>query len=151
LVRFIKFFNFTKVGFGGNAQVIIGSGTNSKNFPPERKGIVLGFVLLFFGLSGALLSPLYKLFEGPEKLANYYTMLSIVGFILPLINFFFLTEHEIPKIEDSKPSTEDTSTFGMFITLRFYLVFLTWGVASGAGVKFQISISNVGFQVDVHE
>eukprot|EP01080_Neovahlkampfia_damariscottae_P010773 gene10773-3392_t len=142
-------FYYLLVGFGGNAQVIIGSGTNSKNFPPERKGLVLGIVLLFFGLSGALLSPLYKFFEGPEKLANYYTMLSILGLFLPLINSIFLTEYEKPKEEEEfqeakKPvANHDTSTLGMFITLRFYLVFLTWGVASGAGLMFMNNLGEI--------
>eukprot|EP01080_Neovahlkampfia_damariscottae_P006415 gene6415-10422_t len=156
-------FYYLMVGFGSAAQIVVGSGTNSKNFSPKRKGLVIAIPLLFFGLSGAVLSPIYNFFEGPSKLANYYTFFSILGLVLPWTNALFHTEVDWKKFEDPIESQEneetvqedvnpiqdkevsqkipDTSTFQMFFTLRFYLVVLTWGIASGAGLMF---INNLG-------
>jgi MFS family permease len=156
-------FYYLMVGYGSAAQIVTGSGTNSKNFSAKRKGLVLATVLLFFGLSGAVLSPLYNLFKGPTKLADYYTFLSILGLVLPCVNAMFHT-HVPLKTEPKKVSEEqiqeyeseiiplygekkevfdlkDTTTFEMFFTLRFYLVFLTWGITSGSGLLF---INNLG-------
>ena len=166
---FIFAFYYLMVGFGSAAQIVVGSGTNSRNFSPQRKGLVLAVVLLFFGLSGAVLSPTYNFFTGPSKLANFYTFLSILGLVLPWINAIFHTKVDI-TFESIKPIKEenedsinsgsddvepiipiysndkskintDTSSLGMFFTTRYYLVLLTWGISSGSGLMF---INNLG-------
>eukprot|EP01080_Neovahlkampfia_damariscottae_P005257 gene5257-8867_t len=117
-------------GVAGQAQIVTTTGTNAKNFPPERKGLVVGTLMLIYGVGGALLSPLYSLFEGPEKVANYLTIYGLIGCAFPILNFAFLPAKPIKK-NGFQVKNQDIGPFRMLFTLRFYLGFFIWGITTG--------------------
>lgn len=127
---------------GVSGSLVYGPGlTCVQKWWPEKSGLVSGIYNLCFGLSAALMIPLYQLFLGG---AGYRTALWIISGIVLVFGLSAATFADSPKRKGSVPG-ETVKLTGYTVgqataTLSFKILWLIWGLAGTAGIGLVMHI-----------
>jgi len=127
-----------------SAFILIPALTTVQRWYPMRRGLVSGIVNLFFGLSAAIMSPLFRyMFES----MGYVSMSILVAVLALLVGITAAQFTEGPKAVPSpqrsvpesqtEPSVKMTESLTVKESLRtrsFWFLWLTWALQGAAGI-----------------
>ncbi len=114
---------------------------------PQRRGLVTGLVSMFFGLSGALMAPVFS--WGHQKF-GYTHFTNVIGLLFVILGFIATVFIRLPpsKKESLEPVTESVPeilslTLGQSLKTRsFWLLWVTYAFVGAAGIAMvTLSIS----------
>lgn len=145
------------VGFGVLAGAGIGLGYAAatpaavKWFPPQRTGLVAGLVVAGFGLASVYISPLAKYLIGAHGVQNTMIIFGIAFLVVVSILSQFL---RIPPAGYKPPSPAsagskavkppvDYAWTEMLRTPQFYLMWVMYAFAAGAGLMIIAKLSKI--------
>ena len=125
-----------------SAFILIPALTTVQRWYPMRRGLVSGIVNLFFGLSAAIMSPLFRhMFES----MGYVSMCLLVAAVALLVGIIAAQFTEGPKAipppspsgKQTGPSVAPAESLTVKESLRtrsFWFLWLTWALQGAAGI-----------------
>lgn len=150
------------VGFGSNGGYYTGLFTNVRNTRPIHRGKATGVLVAFYGLSAAIITQLYTLFE--HNVARFFLFLSIILGFLPISTSLCVRlvpledkkeEGEKQRLLDENESQKepvsnrpealigDVRLWGMIKTPEYLLLVLLGFFGTAIGVLFINIVSSV--------
>jgi OFA family oxalate/formate antiporter-like MFS transporter len=146
------------VGFGVLAGTGIGLGYAAatpaavKWFPPQRTGLVAGLVVAGFGLASVYISPLAKYLIGAYGIQNTMVIFGIAFLVVVSVLSQFLRvppagyKPPAPASAASakaRPPAKDYTWPEMLRTPQFYLMWIMYAFAAGAGLMIIAKLSTI--------
>ncbi len=131
----------------GSALVYLPALTVVQVWYPRRRGLVTGLVSMFFGLSGALMAPVFS--WGYQKY-GYTHFTGVTGLLFAILGFLATSLIHLPqkRKETFEPVTESmvgtlSLTLGQSVKTRsFWLLWVTFAFVGAAGITMvTLSIS----------
>lgn len=113
---------------------------------PGRRGLVSGLVSMVFGLSAAIMSPVFNLMHNCMDYKTMTLILGIVALISGLTAARFIQSPEIQAPPKDKPLTDvraagpSLTVFESLKTRSFWFFWLTWALGGAAGIAM-VSLS----------
>ena len=82
---------FFMAGFGSSCNYMTAIGVNANNFPAKKQGLIIGVLLLFYGLSGTIYSQLFNIFfSSTNNVAEFMLMLAISVCVINVMGTLFI-------------------------------------------------------------
>jgi OFA family oxalate/formate antiporter-like MFS transporter len=114
---------------------------------PERRGLVSGFFNMAFGLSAALMSPVFTAFLstwGYQKVNLMFGSVALIVGLAAAIMIRFPAAHPSAPTADTVSEPISRSVVEALKTREFWCLWLTWVMAGGAGASMLVLATGFG-------
>jgi OFA family oxalate/formate antiporter-like MFS transporter len=114
---------------------------------PERRGLVSGFFNMAFGLSAAVMSPIFTAFLSTWSYHSVNLIFGCVALIVGLASatlIRFPEDHPSPPTADALSGPISRSVVESLKTREFWCLWLTWVLAGAAGASMLVLATGFG-------